>query len=58
MSLLAEIGRGDTEDLVFLLGIIIVIGCLLGAAYLAYLRNFLGTALLIVVAIVAAFLLL
>ena len=58
MSLFAEVHHGDTEGLVTLLGLILVFGCLLGAAYCAYLRNFLGTGLLLVVAIVAAYLLL
>lgn len=48
----------STADLVFLLGLILVFACLAGAAYLAYLRNALGCVLLVVVAIVAAFLLL
>lgn len=41
-----------------LVGIILVVACLAGAAYAAWLRNVVATVLLIVVAIVVAFLLL
>lgn len=47
-----------TSDLLFLLGVLLVIGCLAGAAYMAYVRNALAAVLLLLVAIVAAFLLL
>lgn len=47
-----------TGSLIWLIGLIIVIGCLAGAAYMAYLRNVLAAVLLLVVAIIAAFLLL
>lgn len=45
----ANVDTGDIELLFWLLAF----AALCGAAYLAYLRNFLGTALLIVVAVVA-----
>lgn len=48
----------SSADLLFLVGILLVIGCLAGAAYMAYLRNALAAILLLLVAIVAAFLLL
>lgn len=46
--MLAALSNSDLATLLVVLGIV----CLLGAAYLAYLRNALGCALLIVVAIV------
>jgi hypothetical protein len=45
-------------SLLFVIGVILVICCLAGAAYMAYLRNALGAVLLLIVAVVAAFLLL
>lgn len=45
-------------ELLSLIGILIVIGCLLAAGYMAYLRNALACGLLILVAIISAFLLL
>ena len=48
----------STADTIELLGWVIVVGCLLGAAYMAYLRNALAVGLLIIVAIFAAFLML
>lgn len=48
----------STAGLLTLIGVLLVIGCLCAAAYMAYLRNVLGAVLLLVVAIVAAFLLL
>jgi hypothetical protein len=54
--LLAAVYRGDASSLIWLVLILIGVGCLLGAAYLAYLRNILGAALLLVVAIIAFFL--
>jgi hypothetical protein len=48
----------SSGELLVLIGWLVVIGCLLGAGYLAYLRNALGAVLLLLVAIVAAFLLL
>jgi hypothetical protein len=56
MSPLAAVKHSD--DLLFLLGVLIVAGALVGAGYCAYIRNFLGAGLLLAVAIVAAFLLL
>jgi uncharacterized membrane protein YedE/YeeE len=47
-----------SSDLLFLLGILLVFGCLAGAAYMAYARNALAAILLLLVAIIAAFLLL
>lgn len=66
MSTIASYGTGfmlalhhhDSADLLFLIGILLVLACLGGAAYMAYLRNALAAILLLVVAIVAAFLLL
>lgn len=49
---MAAIQAGELELLFWL----IVILCLAGAAYCAYVRNALGAVLLLVVAIVAAFL--
>lgn len=48
----------STENLITVLGVLLVFACLAGAAYMAYLRNALAVVLLLVVAIVAAFLLL
>lgn len=49
-SLAADtVSNGDLS----VLFIVIAVGCLLGAAYLAYLRNVLGAGLLVLVAIVA-----
>lgn len=66
MHLTASYGTGivlaalhhNSADLLFLIGVLLVIGCLAGAAYMAYLRNALAAILLLVVAIVAAYLLL
>jgi uncharacterized membrane protein YedE/YeeE len=55
---MAALHNHDTAGLLFVLGIILVLGCLAGAAYMAYLRNALAAILLLVVAIVAAYLLL
>lgn len=48
----------SADEALELIGIILVIACLAGAAYAAWLRNVVATVLLIVVAIVVAFLLL
>lgn len=48
----------SSSDLLFLLGVLIVAGCLIGAGYMAYVRNALAAVLLLLVAIIAAFLLL
>lgn len=50
--------RHSPAELIAVLGLLLVIACLAGAAYLAYLRNAVGAVLLLLVAIVAAFLLL
>jgi hypothetical protein len=52
------VNHHSTDDLLVVLGVILVLGCLAGAAYMAYLRNALACGLLVLVAIVAAFLLL
>jgi hypothetical protein len=56
--MLAEVNNVSSEDAVTLIGILLVVCCLIGAGYMAYLQNALACGLLIVVAIVAAFLLL
>lgn len=56
--MLAEVNNVSSSEALELIGILLVIGCLAGAAYMAYLRNALATGLLVLVAIVAAFLLL
>lgn len=48
----------STEDLITVLGLLLVFVCLAAAAYMAYLRNAIAVVLLLVVAIVTAFLLL
>jgi hypothetical protein len=48
----------DSDDVLFLLGVIVVIGSLIAAGYCAYIHNFIGAGILLVVAVVAAFLLL
>jgi hypothetical protein len=48
----------NSHDVLFLLGVILVVGALAGAGYCAYIRNFLGAGILLAVAVVAAFLLL
>jgi hypothetical protein len=50
--MMAAISAGELETLF----IVVALLCLLGAAYLAYVRNVVGAVLLLVVAIVAAFL--
>jgi hypothetical protein len=46
---LADIGSGDLSLILY----VIAIGCLLGAAYCAYLRNALACGLLVLVAVIA-----
>lgn len=64
MTLLGTYGTGamlaahGVHSLLAVVGVLIVLGCLAGAGYCAYLRNALGAVLLLAVAIVAAFLLL
>jgi hypothetical protein len=58
MEMLAEVNNVSEGEALNLIGILLVIACLCGAGYMAYLRNALACALLIVVAIVAAVLLL
>jgi hypothetical protein len=48
----------STDELITVLGLVLVFACLGGAAYLAYLSNAVGAVLLLLVAIVAAYLLL
>lgn len=52
------VNHHSTADLIEVLAIILVFACLAGAGYLAYLRNVVGAVLLLLVAIVAAYLLL
>lgn len=56
--MLATLHHHDEAELLTVLGIILVLGCLGGAAYMAYLRNALAAILLLAVAVVAAWLLL
>jgi ATP/ADP translocase len=56
--LLAARDHVDSGEALFWIGVLIVVGCLVGAAYLAYLSNVIGAVLLLVVAIIAAVLLL
>lgn len=56
--MLASVNHHSTDDLLTVLGVILVLACLGGAAYMAYVRNALACGLLILVAIVSAFLLL
>lgn len=51
------IAARDSHDVLFLLAVLLVLGALAGAAYCAYLRNFIGAAILVVIAVVAAVLL-
>jgi hypothetical protein len=48
----------SADELITVLGLVLVFACLGGAAYLAYLSNAVGAVLLLLVAIVAAYLLL
>lgn len=56
--MIAAARDADWRQAIDLLGIVLVIACLAGAAYLAYLRNVVGCVLLLVVAVFAAVLLL
>lgn len=56
--MLAEVNDVSSGEALELVGILLVVCCLIGAGYMAYLRNALACGLLVVVAIVAAFLLL
>jgi hypothetical protein len=58
MGLLAEIGRGDTGELVWIVGLLLVLGCLVAAAVAAWRSLWVAAACLVVVALVAGFLLL
>lgn len=49
MSIIGEVTSGDVETLVW----IIALGCLCGAAYMAYLRSAIGVLLFCAVAVVA-----
>lgn len=56
--MLAEVSNLSGDEALNLIGIILVVACLIGAGYMAYLRNALACGLLIVVALFSALLLL
>ena len=58
MGLIAEIGRGDTHELIWVIGLLLVLGCLVAAAVAAWRSLWVAAGCLVVVAIVAGFLLL
>jgi hypothetical protein len=58
MTLLAEVHHVSQADALFWIGVIIVVACLAAAGYAAYLARWIAALVLLLVAVVAAFLLL
>lgn len=58
LAVLAKVNNVKLDDIVTVAGLVIVIGCLIGAGFAAFRQLWIAVGLLVLVAIIAAFLLL